>query len=294
MPTYAGLVREVTSPGRLQEANALRNIGWSSANVVGPALAGVLVVVGGGPLALAVNAATFGVSVATLAAIGPRAKVAREPSSMLHDLREGWQEFRSRTWLWVIVAQFGVFHLLTLPIVYVLGAVVSKNDYGGAGAWATALTASGIGALAGGVVALHAEPRRPLLVATIGTFGYGLFATAIALRAPLPLLVAAAALSGAGFAVFGTLWETTLQRLVPPEKLSRVSAYDWFGSVALLPLGYVLVGPLTKAFGIDPMLWVGVAALVVPTAIVLCVPAVTGLVDEVEGGLHERTRVDAV
>jgi MFS family permease len=293
-PTYVGLVPEVASAERLQEANALRNIGWSSANVVGPALAGVLVVLGGGALALAVNAASFGVSVVTLAAIRPRAAVARERSSMLGDLREGWVEFRSRTWLWVIVAQFGIFHLLTLPAVYVLGAALSKSHYGGAGAWATALTATGIGSLLGGLVALHVHPRRPLLVATIGVFGYGLFALALATRAPLPLLVAAGAASGIGFSVFGALWETTLQRLVPPDKLSRVSAYDWFGSVALLPLGYVLIGPFTAWFGVTTMLWVAVAALVLPTVAVLCVPAVTGLVDEVESGLHDGAHVDAV
>jgi MFS family permease len=201
---------------------------------------------------------------------------------MFADLREGWQEFRSRTWIWVIVSQFSVFHLLVLPPLFVLGAVVSKNDYGGPRAWAVALTANGLGAVAGGLVALHVRVRRPLLVATVGTLGLGLFLTALALRAPVAVLAVAAASSGAGFAVFATLWETTMQRLVPADKLSRVSAYDWFGSVALLPLGYAFVGPLAGAFGVSAMLWIAVAALVVPTLVVLCVPAVTGLVHEVE------------
>jgi MFS family permease len=276
-PTYSGLLREIAPQDRLQEANALRNLGWSVASVVGPAVAGLFVVAGGAALALGANAASFGVSVVTLAAIRPHVAVARERSTMLADLREGWDEFRSRTWLWVIVAQFGIMHLLTLPAVYVLGALVSKNDYGGPKPWALALTASGIGSVLGGVTALHLNVRRPLLVATFGTIGYGLFAMTLAVRAPLPLVALAAASSGLGFAVFGTLWETTLQRLVPPERLSRVSAYDWFGSVALLPLGYALIGPMTGAFGVTTMLWVAVAALFVPTFVVLCVPAVTSL-----------------
>ena len=281
VPTYAGLVPEIASAPRLQNANALRNVALSVAQIAGPAFAGVLVATGGGPFAIAVNAATFGVSAVCMVAVRPRAAVAREPSSMLADLREGWTEFRSRTWLWAIVAQFAVFHLLVAPAIYVLGVVVSKADYGGAKTWATVLTASGVGSVIGGLVALHVHVRRPLLVATLGTFGQGLLAIMLATRAPLLAMAAAGMIAGAGFAVFGTLWETTLQRLVPPERLSRVSAYDWFGSVALLPLGYAVIGPLSGAFGVDTMLWVALGAVVVPTVMVLCVRDVTGLVHEV-------------
>src|SRR3712207_1074892 len=112
-----------------------------------------------------------------MVAVRPRAAVAREPSTILSDRREGWSEFRSRTWLWAIVAQFAVFHLLVAPPIYVLGVVVSKADYGGPKAWATVLTASGIGSVIGGLVALHVHVRRPLLVATIATFGQALQAT---------------------------------------------------------------------------------------------------------------------
>lgn len=294
VPTYMGLLPEIASAPRLKDANAMRNIALSIAQVVGPAVAGILVVAVGGAVAIGANAATFGVSALCVAGIRPRATAERAPSTMLADLREGWYEFRSRTWIWVIVAQFSVFHLLVLPPLFVLGALVSKNDYGGPRAWAVALTANGLGAVAGGLVALHVRVRRPLLVATVGTLGLGLFLTALALRAPVAVLAVAAAASGAGFAVFATLWETTMQRLVPADKLSRVSAYDWFGSVALLPLGYAFVGPLAGAFGVSAMLWVAVAALVVPTLVVLCVPAVTGLVHEVEPGLHDGAAVDPV
>jgi MFS family permease len=277
-PTYTGLVTETASAARLQSANALRNIAWSVAQVVGPAVAGILVALGGGAFAIAVNSATFGVSALCMVAIRPRSMPARERSSVLADLREGWREVRSRTWLWAIVAQFCVFHLLVIPVVYVLGVVVSKADYGGPRAWAIALTASGVGSILGGVVALHIHVRRPLLVATVATFGQAAFILPLALRAPVVALAVGSAVGGAGWAVFGTLWETTLQREIPPDRLSRVSAYDWFGSAALLPVGYAIVGPLAAAFGVTPMLWVAFVALVVPTVAVLFVPSVTRLV----------------
>jgi MFS family permease len=293
-PTYIGLLPEIAPADQLQEANALRNIAWSVAQVAGPALAGVLVAAGSAAVAIGVNAATYGVSVVCLVALRPRVAPERAPSTMLADLREGWQEFRSRTWLWVIVAQFSVFHLLVLPPLYVLGALVSKTDYGGPRAWAIALTGSGVGSILGGLVALHARVRRPLFVATLCAVPYGLLPVALAVRAPVLVLAVAGACGGAGFSVFGTLWETTLQRVIPPDRLSRVSAYDWFGSVALVPIGYAIVGPLAAAFGVTTMLWVAVVALLVPTFVVLLVPSVTGLVDEVEGGLDDGSAVDAV
>jgi hypothetical protein len=58
-----------------------------------------------------------------------------------------------------------------------------------------------------------------------------------------------ALLAGMGSMVFNTLWETTLQQHVPEEARSRVSSYDWFGSLALQTLGFALIGPLAGAVG---------------------------------------------
>jgi hypothetical protein len=39
--------------------------------------------------------------------------------------------------------------------------------------------------------------------------------------------------------------------------LSRVTAYDWFGSLALAPVGNAIVGPIALAIGMTPTLWAG-------------------------------------
>jgi hypothetical protein len=72
--------------------------------------------------------------------------------------------------------------------------------------------------------------------------------------------------------MFDVSWDTTLAERIPPHALSRVSAFDYMGSLALLPLGYVLAGPLGEAFGSVEVLVVGgvlatlanLAALVTP------------------------------
>ena len=67
------------------------------------------------------------------------------------------------------------------------------------------------------------------------------------------------------------MWDTTLQRLIAPEKLSRVSAYNWLGAMIFLPAGYALAGPVADLIGVSTSLWIGAAWIVVSTAAVLSV-----------------------
>lgn len=93
---------------------------------------------------------------------------------------------------------------------------------------------------------------------------------------PIPLalitVVPLAAGLASGFA--GAVWETTLQGAVPAEVLSRVSSYDWLGSMAFLPIGYALTGPAASAFGVRAVLVAGAAAFVGVTVTVAALPAV--------------------
>ena len=68
-----------------------------------------------------------------------------------------------------------------------------------------------------------------------------------------------------------------LHQEIPEDKLSRVAAYDWFGSVALVPPATALASPAQTAFGRTSALWGCAALVVVVTAAVLCVPDVRNL-----------------
>jgi len=276
-PALTGLLPLVASPGRLQQANALRGVATSTAQILGPAAAGLIVAAGGAGWAIAIDGATYAVSALCLARLHLPAQAPPPRESFAAQLRAGWLEFRSRTWLWVIVVQFGLFHLLVYAPFMVLGAVIAERTLGGATAWGLILAAQGGGSILGGIAVLRARPRRPLVIATLGTFTFAGPVALLALHAPVAAIAATAAVSGVGIAVFGTLWDTTLQQHVPAAVLSRVSAYDWLGSVALVPLGYALAGPLAGTLGVTRTLWLAAGWTIAGSAVVLAVPSVRRL-----------------
>src|SRR5918999_712084 len=269
-PAITGIMPAVVSTECLQQANALRGLSEAVGRIAGPALAGVLVVSVGPGWALAVDAATFGVSAAFLAAIPMPAHVPVESHSFLADLREGWNDFRSRTWVWTTVAST-TFGNMLFAAYFVLGPVVADRELGGAGAWALIASAFGIGLVVGGIVLLHMDPQRPALVATLAVALYTLPLAFLAIPAAAPVTAGAGLLAGAGLAVANNLWETTQQRHVPPELLSRVTSYDWFGSLAALPVGMLLWGPIGDAIGVGEALWLAFALQLSSILILLAV-----------------------
>jgi len=108
-------------------------------------------------------------------------------------------------------------------------------------------------------------------------FGNALPIAALALTLPLPVIVVAAIVNGLGMELFGVFWYTALHEHVAPEALARVSAYDALGSICVSPLGLLATGPIADLIGVDATLWIGVALIVAPTAIVLLVPEVRTL-----------------
>jgi MFS family permease len=269
-PASTGLTPIVVSPQGLQQANALRGISLSATSLAGLVAGGAVVALVGPGWALAVDAASFGASVVFLALLRLPAHVPLPPQSFLADLREGWHEFVSRTWVWTIVLAASATNALN-SVFAVLLAVIAKRDLGGASVYTTILAGLAVGALLGGALTLRVRPRRPLL------FGTGLLAcialpvALLALRAPVPMIALGAVVSGCTNMLFNALWETALQRHVPVAALSRVSAYDWFGSLAFQPLGFLLAAPLAAALGENTTLWV-VAAGSVGVVLLALVP----------------------
>jgi hypothetical protein len=245
--------------------------------VAGPAIAGILVAAVGSGEALLVDAGTFAVSALLLARVRVRERPRDAPRQrFLVDLLAGWGEVRSRTWVWSIIGAFSLVNLLIAPF-YVLGPLVARRELGGAAAWAGILAAKGAGQLLGAVLSLRLRPAKPLRTAVLAC-GLGFLPTALlAARAPAVAIAASAVVAGGGIMLFNTLWETTLQRHVPPEALSRVSAYDWFGSLTFQPIGFAVAGPVAIALGVTSTLWGAAALELVLVVSLLLVRDVRGL-----------------
>ncbi|MHB8244257.1 MAG: MFS transporter [Acidimicrobiales bacterium] len=273
MPASTGIVPALVDDSELQTANSLLQTSMSAANVVGPALAGVLVVAGSPGWAIAADAASYGVSVATLAVLD-LARIERgEVRGFFSELREGWQEFSSRDWYWKLVAGATVFNML-YAIYVVLGPVASLRYYSGAKSWAVIATAAGVGSVLGGIGSTKIRARHPLRVALPIILAVVLAPLAIAERLPVPVVAGAAAIGGASLVIFSSLWETTVQRQIPEAVLSRVIAYDWFGSMLAFPIGLAIAAPLAGAVGIRTVLLVSGAFEILSIAALLFVRSV--------------------
>jgi MFS family permease len=284
-PAATGLVPATISPPRLQQANALIGLSRSTSFIVGPAVAGVIAATTNPGIVFVVDAATFAVSAVCLALLRPpRAPREAERQSFFADLAGGWRELVSHTWLWVIVLWAATYLGIVVAPFLTLGPVIAKESLGGASAWGMIAAGWGAGSLAGFLLALRWKPARPMLVCSLLVVLVAPAIALLALKAAAPVIALAQAVGGTGMGFFSAVWQTTLQQHVREDALSRVSAWDWMGSFVFLPLGFVLVGPISDAIGISTVLWISFAYALVSTAVVLLVPGVRNLrrVDEAE------------
>ncbi|MEU0521035.1 MFS transporter [Streptosporangium sp. NPDC006007] len=267
-PALTGIIPDVVPADRLQTANALLGLGANSSRVAGLVLSGATVVLVGGGWALAVSGAMFAVAAVFTAALRltPAERSAQARHSVLADLRGGWREFISRQWLWVVVAQFSVLVMALQAAHGVLGPLVAKEHLGGAPAWSAVLAGEAVGMIGGVLVALRLRPRRPILVCTLLTVPTALPYLLLGMGAPLWTIVVGAVVMGVCFDIFGVLWNTTMQREIPAESLSRVSSYDALGSLMLGPIGLLVAGPVAIVGGPRPAL-LGCAAVIVLSAL---------------------------
>jgi hypothetical protein len=164
-------------------------------------------------------------------------------------VRDGWSEFTARAWVWATVLIFCFVLVVAFAPWIVLGPTAAADLYGSRALFGTLAAAMGLGTIAGALFAFRVRPARPMLAAFIACIPWPLSIGLFALGAPRPLLAVAFFATGLGLGLFGVLWQTALAQRIPPHALSRVSSYDWMGSLALLPFAYLAVGPIGEALG---------------------------------------------
>jgi MFS family permease len=256
-PAAGALLPQIVPGPSLQKANALMgmsdNFGW----MVGPAVAGVLVAVIGSGGAIAVDAATFAISAAFLTGLRvPALTVTRAATNFVAELREGWQEVRSRTWLWVMLLRVCLVLCIVVAPFQVLGPMGLREQGYTPAAWGWITAVFSLGMILGGGGALRYRPKRPMVTVTL------MGATTVASPLTLALgggpvaLGAVQGVRGIAVGVLVAVWNTALQSEVQDEALGRVVAWDWMASMALWPVGLAVAGPLAEWFGVTTTSWI--------------------------------------
>jgi len=275
-PSSRAVVPQTVPGAALPRAVSTLRLSQNTAMVLGFSLAGLLVAVFGAGWAIAVDAVTFGVAALCFAAMKVERLPAPAAQSLLGDLRSGAVEVFRHTWLWVLIVQALVYHLLYGGAQGVLGPIVVTRSYGEA-AWGWALAALMGGFMAGGVITLRYRPRRMLFAGTVFLALTACFPLAMALHVDLSVVLLGAFLHGLGLEIFSVSWDLAIQQNVPPDKLARVFAFDQVGSFVMRPVGLALTGPVAEAVGERRWLLVTAVVMAGATALALLPPSVRNL-----------------
>jgi len=270
-PASTGLVPQLVSRRRLQEANALLGLARSGIEVFGPVVSGLMVATLGFGIVYAVDAASFVASFLCLAAMRlPRAIERGERRSILTEAIDGLRFVRERRWIVAGLISDLVFNF-ALAAYFVLGPVVFEEHFDGVRDWGIAMTAAAIGGIAGGLAVLRFRPARPLYAAYLFSFVTPLVLLALAVPLPLPALVVGAMLVAIALVVVNTFWATMEQQHIPASYLSRVDSLLWMVSLVAFPLGSVVVGPISDAIGVGSTLAAAAALMLASIVGVLSV-----------------------
>ena len=289
-PASQALLPRLVPRTLLQEASAISRMAMNTGQMAGAAVAGLLVAAtsaGWALLLCGIGMVTTVPLLLSMAGSRPDARVpmavpasasapvpvpgpAQAPaSSMLTELREGWSEFRSHTWLWVIVAQFCVVMMAWYGAFSVLGPVVARQHLGGPAAWGAITAADAFGLIAGGLVSLRFTPRRPMLFVVLIGGAVAVSPLSLAMVLPLPAVCVASFGLGVFVEMMMVQWTVTMARNIPSDKLARVSSYDVLGSVMAMPAGALIAGPLGTAIGISQAQYAAAAVIIVASALAL-------------------------
>lgn len=194
LPASAGLTPSTVDAEHLQKANWLVGFARNGSSIFGAAPGGVLVaVIGPGP-GIEIDSISFLIAAVLIALLHSTPALREARSGLFAELRDGWGEFRSRTWLWTIALQFAFVNVAVAGTLFVLVPLRARQSYGGAGAYGLLIAIFSVGALCGGLLMLRLHPRRPLVMATLGILVVVPDFVLLAIGAPLAVVLVAALL----------------------------------------------------------------------------------------------------
>jgi predicted MFS family arabinose efflux permease len=278
-PASQALLPQIVPDALLQEGSSISRLAMNTGQMTGAASAGLVVAVLGPGWALTLCAIGMTGTIPLLLSLGGGRNghegsrnlqlAAAKGAGMITELREGWTEFRSHTWLWATVIQYALVMMAFNGAFLVLGPVVARTHLGGPAAWGAITAADALGLVAGGLVSLRYTPRKPMLFVVGSGAAIALTPLALALVLPLPVICLCAFALGTLIEVMMVQWTVQMATRIPSDKLARVSSYDALGSMSAMPLGALLAGPLAAAIGVSTTQFAAAAVIVVASALTL-------------------------
>ena len=254
-PAFGGIVPLVVETPMLASANSWIGIARQGSAVVGPALAAALYATVGPTLVWGIDAASFVVSAVALGAARPRLIDPPPQLGLRRELAAGFRYVISVPWIWTGISAATVILMVAMsPFTVLLPRVVQTHYDRGVGAYGLLFSAMAGGMVAGSLAWARWHPRRHRVAVCFASFGINdIGIVVLALSSWYPAAVVSVAWRGFWIGIGIAAWLTLINELVPEHLLSRVLSFDYFGSLGLTPVGFVLAG--------------GLAAVVAPTTV---------------------------
>lgn len=268
-PASQALLPKLVPDAELRQANAVSRLVMNGAMMGGAAAGGFLVAAVGPGWALVTDAIGMAAAVAPNLLIRAAATEREHHPGIFSELREGWDEFRSHSWLWGIALEYSVVLMCWYGSFSVLGPAVAAAHLGGPAAWGTIMAFESIGLIVGGFVALRYSPKRPMLFVSVIGATIALPSLALAMLWPVWLICVASLGVGIAIETMMVQWNVVMARYIPADKLARVSAYDVLGSVMSMPIGALLAGPIASAIGVSATQYAAVVVILTASGLTL-------------------------
>lgn len=276
-PAFGGLMPALVDEKDLQKANSTNQFVANVAIISGTAVGGILVSTLGSTTALTIDALSFIICGAVVFSMRHLTESSESKSTMLDDLRHGWKVFLSFRWVVVIVAAFGLIVMSWAAAENVLGPLISIESFNGAKSWSFVLSAEAAGYIVGSLIGMKIRPKYPMRFLMIATFSVSIYIYSLSGPWKLWMIAVCAFFWGITLDLWGAIWTTALQKEVPRDSLSRVSAFDGMGSLSLRPLGLAIAAPMAEWLGLSHTLEIFAVVSAVIIAMTLFVPQVRNM-----------------
>jgi MFS family permease len=247
----AFVVEMVEDRADLPNAIALNSSMVNGSRILGPSIGGALIAAFGEGVCFSVDAVSYVFVIGSLLLMRVPPPDGRQVKArVLEELRSGFDYVRESVPIRTALIVLAIVSTTAMPYTVLMPAFVTDVLHGGPNTLGVLMTASGVGALAGG---LYLAARQTVVglgrVITSSTLLFGASLIGFAFARALWLALVLLPLVGAGFMVQMAATNTVLQTLVEDRLRGRVMAFYTMAFFGTAPIGSLLAGVAAERIG---------------------------------------------